>query len=150
MKSYDKNLLKKKTLIVMVGLPRAGKSTWSLSTKFPIVAFDSFMSAKNYEDKYEDQRAKDEVIELMKIAIQALFLSGHDYVIVDGTNHTKAHRERWKKWHPGITEFKEFNTPVDVCIQRAIQTRKKYLIPQIKKLAEMFEPLDKTERRTKF
>src|SRR5213083_2622687 len=107
------------TLIAMKGLPRSGKST--LSAKFakqtgaPIVRRDAIRLALHGQAYLSE--AEPMVKTMSLYMIRALFLSGHQVVICDETNFSKAARaalldSRWE------TIFYEVDTHPDICKER--------------------------------
>jgi len=76
--------------------------------------------------------------------IHSLFLAGHTLVVVDECNNTLAQRVMWKSalWE---TVWKVFNTPIEVCLNRAQATKEEYLFPVIWRKAMEFEKLDDSE-----
>lgn len=137
----------RRSLILTVGLPRSGKSTWSKEyiAKYPgaaIVNPDSIRLALHGEPHID--KAEPMVWTMAKYFVESLFLAGHDTVIVDATNITKARRNFWRfgTWD---LKFKHIDTSKLVCIQRATDERRNDLIPVIRKMADRFEPLEGIE-----
>jgi predicted kinase len=127
---------KKKTLILTVGLPRSGKSTWARQQGYPMVNIDSIrlaLTGKAYEPLAEEM-----VWATARIMVRALFISGHDIVIVDATNTTLGRRNAWKakEWS---CAYKVFTVGVDVCKQRAIDSGKPELVPVIERMNNGWE-----------
>lgn len=122
-----------KTLILTVGLPRSGKSTWAKQQGYPIVNPDSIRVAL-YDDVFIG-KMEGYVWLFAKTMVESLFLAGHDVVILDATNLTEESREQWKNnaWE---IEYRQFRATKDTCIQRAIDSNTHYLIPVIEKMAE--------------
>jgi predicted kinase len=94
-----------KNLILTVGLPRSGKSTWAKEQGHPIVNPDAIRLAMHgtaYNTKVEPL-----VWATAKYMVEALFLAGHDKVIVDATNSTRKRREFWKSddWERSYMHF---------------------------------------------
>jgi len=120
-----------KTLIMTVGLPRSGKSTWSKTQGLPMVCPDSIRLALHGERW--NSLAEPFVWAIAKVMVRALFISGHDKVILDSTSITKSRRKEWesKDWK---LKYVEFNTPKHVCIERAKQSNCEDLIPVIEKM----------------
>ncbi len=129
-------------LIATVGLPRSGKSTWSRIQTWPIVNPDSVRLAIHGE-RFNVQ-AEPFVWLVVKTMIRALFLAGHQVVILDATNTTRKRRDdlRSTEWE---THFKLVDTPVEICLQRAISDDE--IIPVIKRMAAQYEPLTEDERK---
>lgn len=135
-----------KTLIITVGLPRSGKSTWvkekSEMENCPIVCPDSIRLALH--GQAYNSAAEPFVWAIAKTMVKSLFLSGHNKVILNSTGNTKERRDDWKSDEWALT-YKVFNTSKEVCIQRAKDTGQDYLIPVIEKMAEEHQPLTEEE-----
>lgn len=138
------------TLIAMHGLPRSGKSTIAreLSRQYgaPIVSKDNIRLALH--GSVYAGNAEPMVRAISKIMIDALFRSGHEWVIADETHYSRAARDfvrdcpKDNKW---ITYFYDVPTGPTTCIQRAIDTEQLWLPPVIKEMVERHEPLAKDE-----
>lgn len=141
-------------LLLTVGLPRSGKSTWANQIgrgilRIAVVNPDSIRKAiygKAFDPFYEPETWR-----IARIMVRALFMAGHKRVILDATSMTKKSRDSWKcqkndlvKWDVG---FIVFETGIKECIKRAKDGKRKDLIPVIKKMAESFEPLSPEERK---
>lgn len=130
----------KPTLIAMVGLPRSGKSTVcaELTKKLnaPIVRRDAIRLAIHGQ-RYEP--AAEPLVKAFDLyMIRALFLAGHEVVICDETNYSRAARDHMRdpSWE---TVFLHLWTPSDLCIERAIQTDQADLIPVIAQMEARWE-----------
>lgn len=132
-----------KTLILTVGLPRSGKSTWAKKQNVPIVNPDSIHYALHGERFLPD--AEPMVWVIAEYMVKSLFLAGHNVVIIDATNTTKARRDKWKSenW---VREFAVVGTTKEVCIKRANSENDAYIIPIIEKMAAQFEPIADEEK----
>jgi len=110
-----------KTLIMTVGLPRSGKSTWARTQRHPIVNGDSIRLALHGQPYVLE--AEPMVSCVKHLMVKALLLAGHDTVILDGTHTTQANRDRWLSpdWD---RVFITFGGPemLDVCLERALKT----------------------------
>ena len=133
----------KKKLIMTIGLPRCGKSTWAKEQKlYPIVNPDSIRLAMHGQ-RFCIQ-AEPFVWATAFIMTDALFKAGHNTVILDATNTNSDRRDDWIKRFPEEEydiDCKIFDTSKEVCIQRAIDTGQEDLIPVIEKMAEEMESL---------
>jgi predicted kinase len=120
-------------LIVTVGLPRSGKSTWSQQQGVPVVCPDSIRYAIHGDIKNHTQEPK--VWEIVKIMVKALFHSGSSTIILDATSVDDRSRKSWisEDWE---IRYKIFNTPKEVCIQRALDNGQEYLVPVIERVSE--------------
>jgi predicted kinase len=136
----------KPLLIAMVGLPRSGKSTLSTalgrSLGAPIVCRDSIRLALH--GKRFEALAEPMVKAISQVMIRSLFLRGHETVICDETNYSRAARDFLKApdWD---TVFYVVNTPPKVCKDRAILTEQPDLVDVIDEMSGRFEPLGDDE-----
>jgi predicted kinase len=134
-------------VIVMVGLPRSGKSTLAgkLRDRFhlPVVCPDCVRLALH--GQIYSKQAEPFVWATVYAMAEALLLAGHEGIIVDATSMTKALRERWVRpeWRTG---FIHVDTPVNECLRRAEQTKRPDLLPIINQMAVRFETLEFHER----
>lgn len=135
-------LQSKPLLIAMMGLPRSGKSTLSrhLSEEFgaPIVNRDAIRLALHGQ-RYQFE-AEPMVKAISLYMLRSLFIVGHQVVICDETNYSKAVRdalmdERWE------TQFYPVKTSPEICKKRAVLTGQEDLIPVIDSMVARFEPL---------
>lgn len=126
-------------LIITVGLPRAGKSTWALGTGHPVVNPDSIRLAL-HGLAYE-QLAEGFVWAIAKTMVRSLFLSGHKTVVLDATNTTHKRQQDWDEFTAiGVkTFYKVFYTLPEVCKTRAIRDNKKILLQVIDRMHEQWE-----------
>jgi predicted kinase len=129
-------------LILTVGLPRSGKSSWARNQKVPIVCPDAIRLALH--GKAFLPTAEPLVWAMAGLMVPALFLAGHNVVIVDATNTTKKARERWNdtRW---TTYYKVFRTPDHECIRRAEEEEINELIPVIERMTRQWQDLDSSE-----
>jgi len=131
-------------LIILMGLPRSGKSTWarkeSKKLGAPIVNPDSIRLAL-YGQAYI-QSMESYVWAITETMVEALYGAGHNTVIVDATNINKASREKWAHHYPA---FHHLDTSVELCLERATRGGRDDLIDVIKNMAEKFEPLTEDE-----
>lgn len=123
-------------IICTVGLPRSGKSTWAKQSGYPVVNLDSVRLALHGE-RYLEQ-AEPMVWTIAVIMAEALLLAGHDTVVVDECNVSRAQRDRWLK--VGIRvwadiKFQVFATSPEECRRRAEATGDERIIPVIDRMA---------------
>ena len=129
-------------LILTVGLPRSGKSTWSMQQGYPVVNPDSVRLALHGQ-KFVIE-AEPMVWSITRYMIKSLFIAGHETVILDATNTTERRRNEWKskEWD---TFYRYFDTSKDVCIERARSIDYEELVPVIERMDKQLEKLSSTE-----
>ena len=131
-----------KHLLLMVGLPRSGKSTKAgeLSVQFnaPIVNPDSIRVALHGQ-RFAPQ-AEPFVWPIARLMVRALFYAGHEVVIVDATNATRKRRDEWQsaEWK---RSFVTIETPKEVCLERAAAEGDTEIVPVIERMAATWEPV---------
>lgn len=125
-------------LHIVVGLPRAGKSTLCRSLGFPIVETDAIRKVLRCFPFV--QHREPEVLELAHNMVAALFEAGHTDVILDSVSHTSESRNVWAMYE---RVFHEVKTHADDCCTRAKERDQDYLLPVIQQMAlELTWPLD--------
>jgi predicted kinase len=137
------------TLLVMVGLPRSGKSTWAKAAAllhgYPVVCPDQIRLALHGE-RYSAV-AEPFVWAIAKVMVRSLFGSGHPGVILDATNTSRKRRDEWRDpdWD---LRFKLVETSYVECLARAGTDAE--LLPVIERMAKEFDPLGDDELRWAF
>lgn len=122
----------KNKLIMTVGFPRSGKSTWARKTPYPMVNPDSIRLALHGQ-RYL-QEAEPMVWVLTKIMIKSLFLAGHPTVILDSTNLLASKRKEWESddWEIVLAHRTETE---EECVVRAESEGDSEIIPVIRRMA---------------
>ena len=117
------------TLIMTMGLPRSGKSTWANKQSYPMVNPDAIRLALYGQPFIANGEIM--VWAIAKYMVRALFLAGHKTVILDATNTTKKRRDEWvdDSWE---IKYKVFNTSEKICIKRARSIKREDLVEVIK------------------
>ncbi len=131
-----------KTLVLMVGLPRAGKTTWVKNFHWTfdgctaIVCPDEIRKALDCYPFVAEMEPK--VWEIARVMVKALFGAGHDVVFLDATNVTRTRRAEWwsAEWK---TLHRYVDTPREVCIRRAREEGREDLVDVINRMADSFE-----------
>lgn len=124
--------MSEKILIGTVGLPRSGKSTWARTLNVPMVNPDSIRLGLH--GQAFNQLAEPFVWATAKLMTRALFIAGHDIVVLDATNLTEDRRQSWI-WPEWRTLWKIFDTPLEVCVERALAGGNPGLVPVIERFA---------------
>jgi Predicted kinase len=132
-------------LILTVGLPRSGKSTWAKKQAWPVVNPDSIRLALHGQRFLAQQEPL--VWMIARVMVESLFNAGHRRVILDATNITKKRRAEWisPKWE---TFYKYVNTPVEMCLHRARALNDDEIIPVILRMSGEWEPFTEIERNS--
>lgn len=137
-------MVDQKKLILCVGLPRSGKTTWAREQGVPIVNPDSIRLALHGQRFVAE--AEEHVWAIAKTMVRALFLAGHDVVIMDACNNTRKRRGNWLS-NDWITYVKLIPTTAGECRYRADVLKDDYILPIIDRMAEEWEPLGDFEPR---
>ena len=121
-----------KELILTVGFPYSGKSTWAKNQGCPIVNPDSIRIALHGQRFFSD--AEPLVWAIAKMMVKSLFLAGHKKVILDSTNISIKRRKEWKSenYHLSIALFVWDSK---TCINRARENNDEDIIPIIEKMS---------------
>ena len=133
----------KPILILMVGLPRSGKSTWAREQNVPIVCPDAIRLALH--GKRFLQSAEPLVWAMAHLMVESLFLAGHCTVILDATNNTRRRRKEWINPSAWKVQMKVIGTSGYKCIQRAQAEGDLDIIPVIERMAQQYEPPELNE-----
>jgi len=134
--------MKSNTLILTIGLPLSGKSTWATKQGHPVVNPDSIRLAIHGQPFIP--QAEGLVWSIAKIMVRALFFCGHDTVILDATNLTEERRSEWRssKWD---LSYEIFHADEETCLARATLQNRMDMVPVIKRMAAQMEPLTEGE-----
>lgn len=125
-----------KTLIGMIGLPYSGKTTVAREMGHPMVNPDSIRLAMHGHRFIPE--AEDVVWAIARIMVRALFLAGHDTVIVDACNVSQKRRDEWMK--PGWeNQWVLCDADPDVCKDRALKRGDTDIIPSIDRMNEEWD-----------
>lgn len=142
--NLDEERVSNKKLILMVGLPRSGKSTFAKYAGCPIVSRDAIRMTLGCYPFCRDREG--EVTQMENFMVDTLFNAGHDAIVIDACHVRKAQRERWKsdKWK---RVFFVMHTDDVVCKQRARETGQDYLIPVITRMNKNYQRVTDKERK---
>ena len=125
-----------KTLYILIGLPRSGKSTYAQSMGHPIVNPDSIRIALHGQAFIK--KAEPFVWAIAHKMVESLFLAGHNDVVLDATNTTSKRRKEWLSdaWD---CRYIYLERPQHICVERAKSSGMDYLIPDIERMAKSLE-----------
>lgn len=112
-------------LILTVGLPRSGKTTWALKQGHPIVSSDAIRLATHGRRFWAPMEKTVWATAWQMVA--ALFHAGHENVIVDACHTSQKRRDFWMS--PGMGDhpdwpcwslyFQIIDTAKEECLRRA-------------------------------
>lgn len=134
-------------IILMVGLPRSGKTTWAkeyvkTNPSFVIVSPDTIRFALHGNRFIAE--AEEFVWAIHYTMIKTLLLQGYD-IIVDATNTTDKRRKPYSYKFKGCNILtKVIFTSKKVCKERASSENDLEILSIIDKMAEQYEPCENT------
>jgi len=131
-----------KTLVMLMGLPRSGKTTeakrLSKERGWPMVNPDAIRLSLHGQVFYGP--AEDFVWANAHLMVRSLFLAGHETVILDSTNVSRKRRDPWKskEYARAIIEIR---TTTEVCLERANEELK----PIVERMVNDWERVEEEE-----
>lgn len=136
----------RKTLICTVGLPRSGKTTWARLQRYPIVNPDAIRLAVHGQ-RFWAPAEKRVWVDAHQM-VRALFLAGHEWVIVDACHTTRKRRDFWLPESPEDWDlyFYLLFTSREECLAQARAIDDQEIIPVIESMAEQWENLGVDEQ----
>jgi predicted kinase len=131
-----------KILILTVGLPRSGKTTWAKQQNHPIVNPDSIRLALHGQRFFGP--AEPFVWAVAHAMVDSLFLAGHETVILDATNTTRKRRDEWKS-----SKYKRRYHVLDrtlyECLGQAVIEGDAEILPIIQKMSDQYDIVGQDE-----
>lgn len=129
----------KKKLILTVGLPKAGKSTWAMKQGWPVVNPDSIRLAIHGQKFFGP--AEPLIWAVAYTMADALFKAGHDTVIIDATHVSNRRRVPWSERFRDTAEvsLEIFRVSPEECIERAKAEGDTDIIPVIRRMAREWD-----------
>ena len=126
----------KNRLILTVGLPYSGKTTWAKTSGFPIVSPDAIRLALHGQRFIA--AAELWVWAIAHTMVEALFLAGHEVVVLDACNTRPKRRNEWisDKWQ---AEARVFDVGEKECMRRADEAVDDAILPVIERMAEEWD-----------
>ena len=136
----EPNFTENQELILTVGLPRSGKTTWSKAMNekygYPVVCPDAIRMALGCYPFVAEREG--EVWHHAKVQVESLFAFGHSKVILDSTCIRSVYRNQWNV--PGrVVTLVVFDATAQECIDRALAGNKDYLKRVIERMASVAE-----------
>lgn len=137
-----------KKIILNLGLPRSGKSTFSKEYKqeHKNVEIQSYDSIR--QELYGDYKIQGDIFHIMEVFWSRVKSSNADVLIVDNTNTVKEYREdmlkKLRELFPNTPIFiNQFETPITIVKQRCIDTQ--FSLEVLDRFIKSFEPITKEE-----
>ncbi len=106
-------------LVVLVGIPGSGKSTWAAKQNAPVLSSDEIR--RLITGDAANQSVNRLVFQTMRRMLGAMLAAGAGRVIVDSTALTRKERRTWLRWaelHGCDAEAVFFDVPREVCEER--------------------------------
>ncbi|MDX2150719.1 MAG: ATP-binding protein [Bryobacteraceae bacterium] len=107
-------------VLVLVGLPGSGKSSWAESLRLPVLSSDDVR--RLLKDDANDQTIHGEVFATMRYLLRRRLELRRPVTVIDATNLTPKERQSWVAMaglYGAVAEAVLFDTPPEVCKQRS-------------------------------
>ncbi len=106
-------------IVVLVGLPGSGKSTWLEQQGAGVLSSDAIR--KLLADNEDDQSINGRVFGTLRYLLRQRLATGREVTYIDATNLTRSERAgyiRMGDYYGAEVEAVFFDTPLDVCRER--------------------------------
>jgi predicted kinase len=128
-------------IVLAIGLPGSGKSTWF--RRRGLVPLSSDLLRQLLYDNAADQRDPDRVFRLLRRLLAERLELGRPVSYVDATNLTRRERApffRLARQYGAKVEALFFDTPLEQCLQRNEQRRRRVPEGAVRRMAARLEP----------
>lgn len=133
-------------VIVAVGLPGAGKSTWFAEQGIGPLSSDAMRVLLS--DDEDNQQIHLEVFETLRYLLVKRLELGLEKTYIDATNLTRTHRQPFLElaaWHGAKAEALWFTAPLEVCLERNAKRRRQVPEEVMRAMWEGFEEPSEAE-----
>lgn len=133
-------------VIVLVGLPASGKSTWAEAQGITVLSSDAVRALLS--DDETNQQIHDEVFATMRYLLRKRLRLRAPATVVDATNLLPVHRKPWIKLAKSLgaeVEAVYFDTPVEECQRRNASRARVVPAEVIAAMAARMQPPIKAE-----
>jgi predicted kinase len=103
-------------VVVLVGLPGSGKSTWAAQQGLTVLSSDDMRVT--LADDATDQTIHRQVFKALRYLVRQRIALGRPVTCVDATHLTPRERRPYFRLKGCRVEAVYFNTPLEVCLQR--------------------------------
>lgn len=106
-------------IVVLVGLPASGKSTWAAAEGLPVISSDEMRRQLTGDET--DQSANRQVFAAMREMLRRRIACGAPVTCIDTTALTRRERRAWirlAELHACDIEAVFFDVPLEVCLAR--------------------------------
>ena len=107
------------TVLVLVGLPGSGKSTWAAAQPITVLSSDAIRQLLS--DDVNNQQIHKVVFRTLRFLLRRRLELGAPATIIDATSLLPAHRKPWIKLAHSLGALAEavyFDTPLEDCLRR--------------------------------
>jgi predicted kinase len=122
-------------VIVLVGLPGSGKSTWAAKQGLPVLSSDAIREL--IADDVGDQTIHRQVFAAIRFLLKQRIAAGRPVTCIDATHLTPWERRAYLRMKDVAVEAVYFDVPAEVCKER--NRRRKRVVPD--------EVIDKMARK---
>lgn len=129
------------TVVLAIGLPGAGKSTWFASNGVSPLSSDTMR--KLLADDEDDQTIHVEVFETLRYLMVKRIQIGRPETYIDATNLLEMHRAPFIKLAKKLgcdVEALYFDTPLEVCLERNRRRGRRVPEEVVREMYEQLEP----------
>lgn len=137
--------LSDRSLVLMQGLPYAGKTPMAQSLGHPVVCPDAIRVAL-HGTRYR-QDSEPVVWAIARTMVLGLFLAGHGTVVLDACSVSRKRRDEWRRDASWQVHVLEIPTPAETCRERAEAAGDEQILPILERMAGAYEPPQDDELR---